>query len=198
VPARHSVYRSLVRLYPKDFRRCYGDDLVAHFADLVRDRGTWAAWVRTSVDLLVTIPRYRLESIMTEQHSATAVNVAITLLAAGGVMSVLTGVLPGLVLFGAALVLAVAQRTTLARAMRTPDTNRRRRRLRTAALLAFIFLASIVSYALDLSDDHISGTSLVVHNAVGTPAMIGAIVFFIVGLLTPREPDDQAVNPVVA
>ncbi len=100
-----------------------------HFADLVTDRGARAAWTRTGVDLIVTIPRYRLENIMTEQHSATILHLAITLLAAGGVLSLLTGLGPGLALLLAAVVLAVSQRSTLAHAIRTPDTNRRRRRL---------------------------------------------------------------------
>lgn len=198
MPARHPVYRSMVHLYPREFRDHYGDDLEQHFADLVTDRGARAAWTRAGVDLIVTVPRYRLERIMTEQHSATTLNVAITLLAAGGVLSVLTGVGPGLVLIVAAIVLAVAQRSTLARAIRTPDSNRRRRRLRIAVVLALVFLASIVSYALDLSDDHISGESLLIHNAIGTPAMVGAIVYLIAGLLTPRAPDDHPATPVAS
>jgi len=196
--ARHPVYRSLVRLYPKAFRGHYGDDLVAHFADLVNDRGASAAWARTGVDLIVTVPRYRLEHFMTEQHSATTLNVAITLLAAGGVLSVLMGVYPGVLLLVAALVLAVAERSTIARAIRTPDSNRRRRRLGIAAVLALIFLASIGSYAQDLNDDHISGASLLVHNAIGVPAMVGAIIFLIVGLCTPKGSDNRPVAPVVS
>lgn len=129
-------------------------------------------------------------------QSATTLNVAITLLAAGGVVSVLTGVGPGLVLLVAAIVLAVTQRSTLARAIRTPDSNRRRRRLGIAAVLALVCVASIASYTRDLSDDHISGASLLVHNAVGVPAMVGAIVFLIAGLLTPRAPDNRPVTPV--
>jgi hypothetical protein len=194
--APHPLYRSLVRLYPSSFRGHYGDDLVQHFADLVADRGAPAAWARTGVDLIVTVPRYRLESIMNDQRSATSLNVAITLLAAGGVMSVLTGLYPGLVLLLGALALAVAQRSTLARAIRTPDSNRRRRRLATAAVLTLVFLASIASFSQAISDEDISGTSLVVHNAIGVPAMIGAVVFLIVGLLTPRTPDHRPVTPV--
>lgn len=82
MPASHPIYRSLVRLYPRDFRLSYGADLEQHFADLVTDRGARAAWARTGVDLIVTIPRYRLENIMTEQHSSTTVHLTITLLAA--------------------------------------------------------------------------------------------------------------------
>ena len=192
----HPIYRSLVRLYPRSFRSHYGDDLVQHFADLVTDRGARAAWTRAGVDLIVTIPRYRLESVMTEQRSATTLNIAITFLAAGGVLSVLTGIYPGLVMFVGAIALAVAQRSTLARAIRIPNSNRRRRRLGIAAVLGLVFLASIVSYIQALSDEHISGASLLVHNAVGVPAMVGAIVFLIAGLLTPRSPENLPVTPV--
>lgn len=191
----HLLYRSLLRLYPRGFRDHYGDDLLQHFADLVTDRGARAAWTRTGVDLIVTVPRYRLESIMTEQHSATGLNVAVTLLAAGGVLSVLTGIYAGLVLLVAALALAVAQRSTLARAIRTPDSNRRRRRLGIAAVLGLVFVVSLVSYGRALSDDDISGASLLIHNAIGIPAMVGAIAFLIAGLLTPRT-HDTPVTPV--
>lgn len=190
------MYRSLVHLYPRDFRLGYGDDLVQHFDDLVTDRGTRAAWTRTGIDLIVTVPRYRLERIMTEQHGATALNVALTLLAVGGVLSVLVGLYPGAVLLVAAGVVAVAQHSTLARAIRTPSSNRRRRRLRTAAILALVSLAAMVSYIRAVGDEDVGGTSLVVHNAIGVPAMVGAVVFLIAGLLTPKASDNRPVAQV--
>lgn len=190
----HLLYRSLLRLYPRGFRGYYGDDLVQHFADLVADRGARAAWTRTGVDLLVTVPRYRLESIMNEQHSATSLNVAITLLAAGGVLGVLTGIYPGLVLLLAALALAVSQRSTLARAIRTPDSNRRRRRLGTAGLLTVVFLASFVSLFNASKDRWAGGEQMLI--AIGVPAMVGAVVFLIAGLLTPKTPNSGLVTPV--
>lgn len=194
--APHRVYRSLVRLYPRDFRLGYGDDLVQHFADLVTDRGRRAAWTRTGIDLIVTVPRYRLECVMTEQHTATTLNVAITLLASAGVLSVLTGLYPGAVLLVVAVGVAIAQRSTLARAVRIPDSNRRRRRLGTAAILALVSVATIVSYVRAVGDEDVSGASLVIHNAIGVPAMVGAIVFLIAGLLTPKAADRGPVAPV--
>lgn len=191
MPSAHPVYRSLVRLYPREFRLGYGDDLVQHFADLVTDRGARAAWTRTGIDLIVTIPRYRLERIMNEQHSATTLNVVLTLLATGGVVGLLTGFYPGVVLFAAAAALAVAQRSTLARAIRTPDSNRRRRRLGTAAVLAPVFLASNVVF---FKDRWAGGEQMLI--AIGTFAMVGAIVFLIAGLLTPRTPDNHGVAPI--
>ncbi len=186
--APHPVYRSLIHLYPRRFRGDFGDDLVQHYADLVADRGARVACTRTGLDLIVTVPRYRLESIMSEKRSATTLYLAITLLASGGVFSVLIGLNPGVVLLLAALVLAIAQRSTIARAIRTPDSDRRRRRLGIAAILALVFGASIVGYALALSDDEISTASLLIFNAIGVPAMVGAVMFLIAGLLTPKAP----------
>ena len=64
-----SVYRALVRLYPRDFRSEFGDDLDQVFADLVAQDGVGAAWRRTAVDFAVTVPRYRLESFMSSRRS---------------------------------------------------------------------------------------------------------------------------------
>jgi len=80
----HPLYRSMVRLYPRDFRREYGEDLVGHYDDLVADRGARAARTRTALDLAITIPRYHLEHVMTEQHSAAALSLVIGLFAAAG------------------------------------------------------------------------------------------------------------------
>jgi hypothetical protein len=149
--------------------------------------GARVAWSRTGVDLLVTVPRYRLETMMNERTIATASAVTLTLLAASGVLSLLTGFGPGVALLVTAVVLALAQWSALARSIRTPDTNRRRRRLRTAAVLGIICAGSIVSYVNAVSDSNVSGTSLVVHNAIGVPTMIGAVVYLIIGLLTPKR-----------
>src|SRR5262245_11419814 len=191
--AAHPFYRSLVRLYPKDFREEYGDDLHQAFDDLVLDLGAPAAWRRTSVDLLVSIPRFHLENVMSERTSTTALTVTLVLLSAAGVLCYVTGFGPGIVLFAAAVVIAVAQRSRLGRSIRTPDTKLRRHRLVTAAVLAAVFAASVIVYAMALEDDEISGSTLVLVNLVGTPAMIGAIGFFIVGLLTPKAP--RAIPP---
>ena len=182
------VYRSLLRLYPHSFRSEYGDDLVQHFDDLSNDRGLRAAWARTAMDLIVTVPRYRLENLMSENLSATAISVSIWVLVAAGVVGTfLVDLFPGVVLLVAAGFLAISQRSALARSLRTPDSSRRRQRLRTAAVLGAVFVLSVVSYGLDLGDDEISGLSLVLHNAIGAPAMLGALGFLVAGLCTPRS-----------
>ena len=189
-----SLYRSLLRLYPRDFRTDYGDDLVQNFTDLATDRGTRAAWTRTTTDLIITVPRYRLESIMSEKTSTATLSLTIGILTLGGVASLLIGFYPGLLLLVAALVLAISQRSALGRAIRTPDSNRRRRRLVTAGILAVICVLAYLSYMRDLDDNIISGLSLMLHNAVGVPAMFGAIGFLIAGLLTPRTPQQPTTS----
>jgi hypothetical protein len=193
----HPVYRRLVGLYPREFRRHHGDDLVQLFSDLVDDRGAAAAWTLTGVDLIVTLPRYRLETIMSQHHSATTLNIVIALLAAGGLASMLAGFSPGLVLLVAAAVLAVAQRSTLARALRTPDSSARRRRLTISATLIAVFVASYTSYILLIGDTWTVRETVLA--AIGTPAMVGGVVFLIAGLLTPKgaatTPSQQPVEP---
>lgn len=182
----HPMYRALTHLYPRSFRGEYGDDLVQHFGDLVSDRGQRAAWTRTGVDLIVTIPYYRLESIMTEHQSATTLGIAIGLLTAGGIASLLTGVGPWLLLLAAAGVLAFAQRGALARAIRTPDSNLRRRRLMTAAVLGVVFVGLYVAYISLIGDRWTVRET--VFTIIGTSAMFGAAGFLIAGLLTPKSP----------
>ncbi|HET9442239.1 MAG TPA: hypothetical protein VFO65_02880 [Acidimicrobiales bacterium] len=182
------MYRALLHLYPRSFRDDYGDDLVALLDDLCAGAGTAAAWRRTAVDLLVTVPRYRMESVMSEHHSDTAVVVGLTLLVTGGVLGLLTGVPAGLVLLPLAAALAVVRRSALARSLRTTAGGRRHRRLVTAAVLGVVCLASAASYLVAVADPDVSGASLVLHNAVGVPTMVGALAFLVAGRLTPRTP----------
>jgi hypothetical protein len=187
--AAHPVYRTLVRLYPRNFRQQYGDDLVQHFDDLVADRGTAAACRRTALDLAVTVPRYRLETFMNERHSANAVSIIVGSIAAAGVASVLVGIYPGALLLVVALVLAITQRSAIARSLRAPDSDRRRRRLHTAAALAVLFAASFVAYLMLIGETW--STRETVLAIIGNGALIGAVGFLAAGLLTPKTPEQQ-------
>lgn len=176
-------------LYPRKFRREYRADLVQNFGDLLIDRGVRSAWIRTSIDLIVTVPRYRLESIMSEQKSVTTINITLAVLVAGAMLTLAAGIYPITpVLLMIALVVAFAQRSTLARAIRTSSGNRRRNRFVAAAVFAVVFAIAWFSFLNAVGDDEISTASLLIHNAIGVPAMIGAILYLIVGLLTPRVP----------
>ena len=184
MPALHPVYRSLIHLYPRDFRQHYAEDLEQHFDDLVADRGVPAAWARTGLDLTVTVPRHHLERIMTEPHARTALNATVALLVLGGVATLTMDSRIGLVLLVLGLTLGLSQRSALASSFRVPDPSLRRKRLRTAAILGLVFAVSYVTFLLTVGDTWtITDTALAL---IGTPAMIGAPLFLIAGLLTPR------------
>ena len=188
-PARHGAYRACITLYPATFRHRYREDLVQCFDDLVVERGRRSACLRAAFDLVLTVPTYRLERIMSQRHSATTLVVVISLVAAAGIGSLLTvaypgHVLVGLVLLGVAVVLAVAQRSKLAKALRPPVAGLRRRRLMTSAVLAAVFAGCSVAYLMVIGDTWTSRATI--FAGIGTLAMIGAPLFLVVGLLTPK------------
>lgn len=184
----HRLYRAFLALYPADFRREYGDDMVQHLDDLTADSGPARARTRVAIDLLVTVPRYRLESLMDERRGNTVLWVALGGLLVAGAAAVLTGLFPALVMLVAAAALTTAQRSRLARSLRALDPDLRRRRFRRSALCAVVFAASIVGYAVALADDEIGGFSLIFFNLVGTTAMVAAGVLLVMAMLTPKEP----------
>jgi hypothetical protein len=180
------VYGALVKLYPRQFRDEYDDDLAQAFRELVTERGAGAAWRRALIDLLVTVPLYRLETVMNRQASSKTLTLTIGLLGAGGFASLLVGIYPGVLLVVAAISLGIVRRSDLARAIRVPDPQLRRRRLLTASALAAVFVAC---YALFLAviGESWNGRATVLA-LVGSISMIGSVVYLIAGLLTPRHP----------
>jgi hypothetical protein len=185
----HPIYRTLVRLYPKTLRDTYGDDLVQHFDDLVADRGAAAGWGRTALDLFVTVPRYRLETIMNDRHSSNTVSAIAGLLAAAGVASILVGLYPGGLLLVVAVVIAIAQRSAIAGALRAPDPERRRHRLHIAAVLGVVFVASFIAYLMLIGDTWTTRETVLA--IIGNAAMIGAVGFLAAGLLTPKTSEQH-------
>lgn len=187
------TYRAVVGLYPEGFRSEFGEDLVRHFAELVSDLGPRRAWSRTLLDLIITVPIYRLEAIMTPSRSHVALNLTVVTLAAGlvsifaGATSTLGAIL-GVVLLGAVAVVAITQRSKLARSLR-PANGSRARRLTFAAISGAVLAAAIVGYVMAIGDGHISGGVLVAFNLVGMVALIATGVFLAKGLRTPRTID---------
>src|SRR4051794_41889856 len=78
------IYRALLVLYPRAFRRDYREPMVQLFGDSVRDRGG-RAWLRAAPDLVRTIPSQRLEAVMAGRHAASKV-AALFLAVLGGVV----------------------------------------------------------------------------------------------------------------
>lgn len=60
------IYRLLLRLYPRQHRRHYGEPMITHFRDQLREAhrdGTLLTlWLRTLIDVATTAPREHVES----------------------------------------------------------------------------------------------------------------------------------------
>lgn len=187
MPTGAGLYRALTHLYPKAFRSQYGDDLVVHFIDLVARDGPVAAWRRTALDLLVTVPRYRLESVMNSRRTAATLTALIVALATLAVGAFATGLAPlAVVALALAAALAFAERSRLARSMRPAGREQRRRILRWAALLAACCVASLVIGLIDLGDrDSWPAGRLLAYNVAFLTTSIGALACLAVGLRRP-------------
>jgi hypothetical protein len=181
------LYRALLLLYPTDFRREYGDDMVFLFEDMIRDQGISPATRRTLLDLIVTVPRCRLEAVMTEIRATQTLIASIAALSALGVAAVFMG-LPflGLALMVIAATLAGANRSRLALAIRTPDTPRRHHRLVLAGLCVAGFAASVMAFMVVVSDGTAGTWGLLLPSVAGTLSIAGTLWFLIAGILTPR------------
>lgn len=67
------VYRTLLLLYPSSFRRAYGEDMVAVFEEMQRDRSPVALWWRVVIDAFTSITVQRMETLMSEVSSRSLV-----------------------------------------------------------------------------------------------------------------------------
>ncbi len=182
-----TTYRLLLALYPRDFRDRYADDLVQALADLSADLGARRAWQRVALDVAVTAPRYRMETLMNERRQPAVLTAGIVVLAALGILSVPLGLAPGLALLPIAIVLGLSQRSKLAQSLDTHGgTDLRRRRLAIAKILtALLPIVYLVSLPI-LGDEW--GADATVAFGLWIAVLITAVYFFIAGLNTPRRP----------
>lgn len=69
---RHErVYRTLLRVYPADYRRSFGDQMVQLFGDQIRVEGRARTWMRTVAELPATAISEHLRRNRTMAHSLT-------------------------------------------------------------------------------------------------------------------------------
>jgi hypothetical protein len=188
VAAGRSTYRALVRLYPRDFRSEYGDDLDQLFADLVDRDGAAAAWRRTVVDLAATVPRYRLETLMSSRRSTAALVAIIAGLVVGAVAILAAGFgLVAAVLLLLAVGIAAAEHSRLARSLRPADRDHRHRLWIVSAVLALVAIAVLVVAMVDLGGEaQWPMGRVLVYNVVFLGAAIMALAAFVVGLRPSR------------
>jgi len=97
-----SAYRALLYLYPREFRREFGDDMVALLREQRADEGTARVAGRLVLDLVTTVPSSHLEAHMSR---ASAPTLAVVLVALAVVFAVVGGPF-GLVVAVAALAVA--------------------------------------------------------------------------------------------
>ena len=102
-----NVYGVLLRLYPRDFREEYGEDMAQLLRHQLRDSSATRVWARTVLDVALTAPSLRLEAHMSHRASAPIVygtaTVACLVLAvvAGTSIGVSVVGLAGVLVFGA-------------------------------------------------------------------------------------------------
>ena len=123
---------------------------------------------------------------MNGERSSTVLTMAIVVMAVAGITSVFVGLYPGVVLVPLAGVLAITQRSKLARSIDAVDgTGLRRKRLRTAAVLA-ASLPVIYLVSLPILGNQ-WGTDAVVAFGLWVGVLIAAVCYAIAGISTPKS-----------
>jgi hypothetical protein len=97
------VYRALLHLYPRWFRREYGDDMVALLGHQVRDENVVRVAARTAIDLALTIPARHLEAHVRRTPTTALVITFVTIATALAVVGGPGGVAGAAVLLGLAV-----------------------------------------------------------------------------------------------
>lgn len=177
---RHqAAYRLLLRLYPRELRTAYGPEMVQVFGDLVRERGR-STWGRVALDLAVSVPRSRLESLMHRSPTYTDVTLAILavgILASAGAVLVFGPLgLPVPVIVAA---IALSQRSKLAHAV-GPDTRRHRTWIALVGLVtsAVTFLGTLTAWIVGVDRGYgFDDAVLMVFNLLAFGSLIATTVF---------------------
>jgi hypothetical protein len=95
-----SIYRALLRLYPRSFRDEYGPDMALLFSHQLRDERAVRVWARGVIDVAITLPALHLETRM-RRPSNTATPLAFAALSLAGVLlAVIGGSSPGMLALG--------------------------------------------------------------------------------------------------
>ena len=124
---------------------------------------------------------------MKELHTSTVLTAAIVVMACVGIASPFAGLYPGALLLPLAVIVAVTQRSKLARSMDAADCDRlRRKRLKVSAMLA-ASLPVIYLVSLPILGDE-WGTDALVAFSVWFAVLIAAACYFVAGISTPKSP----------
>lgn len=184
-----ATYRVLLRLYPRRFRREFEEDMVQLFCDLADRDGVPSTWRRTIVDLAVTVPRYRLETIMNVRQSSVALSLFSLVGAITGIalLTLGTGTSIAVIVLVLVAAIALAQRGRLARSLRPDNAAERRHLWLLSAIAAVVAIAVLVIGLADLGgEDHWPAGRLLIYNLAFFIALLTAVISFAVGLRRPR------------
>lgn len=116
-----ALYRRLSCMYPKAFRAEYRDDLVATFAEQLRDESASRVWLSTVRDLVVTVPSHHLEARMKRPNARTVAMIATATTVAALILAVIAGTGPVVGVFLLAAVAALSVATFSWRAARSAE-----------------------------------------------------------------------------
>ncbi len=89
-PRAVTVYRALLRLYPRAFRDQYGPDMALLFSHQLREEPAVRVWARGAIDLAITLPGLHLETHMNRRSHPT-VPIAFAALSLTGLLLAIVG-----------------------------------------------------------------------------------------------------------
>ena len=174
-----TTYRRLLRLYPRALREAYGAEMVLLFTELRRRHGR-RAWGRVLLDLAVSVPRTRLESVMSTTLSTRTVVALVVAVAAPLSLLALTAFGPaGLPVPLGLAGLALAQRSRLARSLGAGPAPSAVRSAAVGLAVSVVALAGVTgSWIYHLRTfEGLSTAAVMLHNLIGFAALAGTLAF---------------------
>ena len=86
------VYRSLLRLYPREFRDEYGAEMARLYRDRARDEGAFSVWLALLADVFRAVPREQLAVLMQDVRHAWRVFARTPIVTATVLLTIALGV----------------------------------------------------------------------------------------------------------
>ena len=175
-----TAYRRLLLLYPRALREAYGEEMVLVYSDLRRRHGR-RVWLRLLLDLSVSVPRTRLESVMSTTPSTRTVMAieagAVLMVSALALFAFGPLALPLPVVLLTALV--VAQQSRLGRSLAArPASSGIRTAATGLAVSGAVLGGTIASWLMHVRTyPPLGDTTVAVHTALGIGSTLGVLVF---------------------
>jgi hypothetical protein len=85
------AYRALLNLYPREFRRAFGDDMVQLVHDQCGDESSLRVGARVILDLAITVPSQHVESRTSRRPTHLVAMIYSAMAAAGLLLAIVAG-----------------------------------------------------------------------------------------------------------